>query len=173
MLFIVTFIEDARLTDSFLNPLLDEWWFVVEILVSGDRETTTDYFICVAHWIMFNVLMPQVIYQSFLIVWFQTCFPGIISLSFFFIQICSFFLINYLRFCWKLRFLVLWIVLNCPVFFVKKTEVFVVFGILMPMERIQLFVGVNWDFIYSSLWHLFFRFFFRLLLTHIYWFHVL
>lgn len=43
----------------------------------------------------------------------------------------------------------------------------------MPMERIQLFVCMNWDFIYSSFWYLLFRFFFRLVLTHVYWFHVL
>ena len=139
--FIVLFI-----TSSFLYSLLIKWLIIVEVLIGCKWESTTNCISGIGHWIIFYVCVSKIIINSN--TWFILCFTnkalshGILhSLSF--IKISSLFIRMNNRSSLKLRFLILRIVLNCSVFFVKVTKVFVIFWVLVIVIWIESFVSMN------------------------------
>ena len=68
-----------------------------------------------------------------------------------FLIIISFLLVSYYNwFCWKLRFLILRVIFNRAVFPMQVAEVFVVFGVLVVVERIQALVCLDWHLVEPS-----------------------
>mgnify|MGYP002806552807 CR=1 FL=1 len=139
--FIVLFI-----TSSFLNSLLVKWFIIVEILVCCKWESTTKSVSSIGHRIVFYICLSQIITDSN--AWLIWCFANkglshSILKFFSFIKISSLFIWTYNWSSLKLRFLILRIVLNCSIFFVKVSEVFVIFRVLVIVTWIESFISMN------------------------------
>jgi len=132
----------------------------VEVLVCSKWESTTNRIPGVGQWIIFYVSVSEIIVDSdaWLISMICTFSGELISMicsfsgetfshrvlkSFGFIKISSIIIRVDHGSSLKLRFLILRIVLNRSVLFMKVTKVFIIFRILVIMTRIKSFVCMN------------------------------
>lgn len=125
----------------------------MEVLIRGQWEPTANCVSSVAHWIIFYVSVPQIIIDSN--TWLISCFSsetlshGVLK-SFGAIEVSSIDVGMNNWFSLELRFLILRIVLNRSIFFMKITKVFIVFRVLVIVTWIKTFVCMNWNRMKSS-----------------------